>query len=175
MAIMCNDAAKEFVSVEEGFEIVGPVVKNSDIFFMENENPSVMGAVSNRKYQEELIKKYYPNAEVKNIIHNALPYSVESGLVDGGVMDVIKSIGLKGKKESCSAKGDFVTYVLVVNSSFKNTEDYNLFVELYNKSVDEMKSYSTLKKSIEKYRNIEIDDSDMEVIEDCRLEFLKIK
>lgn len=174
MAIICKDAAEKYVQTEKNFEIVGTVVKNSDVFLLSDENPNVMGTVQNRKYQDELVKEYYPNAKVKHLLANALPYSIESNKVDGGVMDVIKSLSIEGNKKSCATNKDFDTYVLVVNKEFKKTDNYEIFKKLYNKSVDDISDKNKLKKAIENYKNIKLEKKDMGVIENCKLEFLKI-
>lgn len=174
MAIICKDAAEKYVQTEKNFEIVGTVVKNSDIFLVSKENPKVMGTIQNRNYQDNLVKEYYPNAKIKHLLANALPYSIESDKVEGGVMDVIKSLPIDVDKKSCATKNDFDTYVLVVNKEFKKTKNYEIFKKLYNKSVEDMKDKDKLKEAIENYKDIKLEKKDMGVIENCKLEFLKI-
>lgn len=98
IAIICKDAAKQYVNVNSGFEIVGTVVQNSDIFLLSDNNPEKIGVIQNRDYQSELVKKYYKNVEVAPLLGTALAYGLESNLVDGVVIDCIKSIGLEGKE-----------------------------------------------------------------------------
>lgn len=98
IAIICKDAAKQYVNATSEFEIVGTVVQNSDIFLLKKNSPKKMGIIQNRNYQSELVKKYYENVIVSPLLGTALAYGLESNLVDGVVIDCIKSIGLEGKK-----------------------------------------------------------------------------
>ncbi|HCA5936256.1 TPA: hypothetical protein MXT12_001245 [Clostridioides difficile] len=173
IAIICKDAAKQYVNVNSGFEIVGTVVQNSDIFLLSDNNPEKIGVIQNRDYQSELVKKYYKNVEVAPLLGTTLAYGLESNLVDGVVIDCIKSIGLEGKRKSTTKLGDYDTYVLVVNKEFKKSKAYSDFITLYNKSVDALKNKATFKKVLKEYRNIR--NIDMEEISNWKLKFLKIK
>jgi hypothetical protein len=58
----------------------------------------------------------------------ALPYLYEQGNVDGVVIDVLKSLGLKGKHLRLSPDNtDVVTYVLVVSKKFYGGEEFQQF------------------------------------------------
>ncbi len=173
IAIICKDAAKQYVNKNSGFEIVGTVVQNSDIFLLSDNNPKKMGVTQNRDYQSELVKKYYKNVEIASLLGTALAYGLESNLVDGVVIDCIKSIGLEGKRKSTTELGDYDTYVLVVSKEFKKSKEYSDFIKLYNKSVDDLNNKATFKKALKEYKNIR--NIDMEEINNWKLKFLKIK
>lgn len=173
IAIICKDAAKQYVNATSGFEIVGTVVQNSDIFLLSRNNPEKIGIIQNRNYQSELVKKYYGNVEISPLLGTALAYGLESNLVDGVVMDCIKSIGLEGIRKPTTELGDYDTYVLVVSKKFKKSKGYSDFIKLYNKSVDALNNEATFKKALKQYKNIR--NIDMEEIRNWKLKFLKIK
>ncbi|NMS89793.1 hypothetical protein HGQ85_07610 [Clostridioides difficile] len=173
IAIICKDAAKQYVNSTSGFEVVGTVVQNSDIFLLSDNNPKKIGIIQNRNYQSELVKKYYKNVEISPLLGTALAYGLESNLVDGVVMDCIKSIGLEGTRKSTTELSDYDTYVLVVSKKFKRSNVYSDFIKLYNKSVDALNNKSTFKKALKEYKNIR--NIDMEEIRNWKLKFLKIK
>lgn len=173
IAIICKNAAKQYVNATSGFEIVGTVVQNSDVFLLSNSNPKKIGIIQNRNYQSELVKKYYENVEISPLLGTALAYGLESNLVDGVVIDCIKSIGLEGTRKSTTELGDYDTYVLVVSKKFKKSKAYSDFIKLYNKSVDALNNESTFKNTLKEYKNIR--NIDMEEIRNWKLKFLKIK
>lgn len=173
IAIICKDAAKQYVNTTSEFEIVGTVVQNSDIFLLKKNNPQKIGIIQNRNYQSELVKKYYENIKVSPLLGTALAYGLESNLVDGVVIDCVKAIGLEGEKKSTAELGDYDTYVLVVNEEFKKNKSYSDFIKLYNKSVDDLKNETIFKKALKEYKNIR--NIDMEEIRSWKLKFLKIE
>lgn len=175
IAIICKDAAKEYIKNDTNFEIVGPVVKNSDIFLIGNDNPKTIGVVQNRNYQYDLVKKHYKDAEVVPLIGTGLGYGLESGLVEGIVVDVMKSLGLKGTRVSTADLFEYESYVLVVNKKFKENDSYRDFIKLYNMAVKELQNKNTFKKALENYKDIKITNSDMEDMVNWKVKFLQIE
>lgn len=175
MAIICKEAANSFVKYDENFEIVAPLVKNSDVFLLKKDNPKTIGVTQNRTYQNELVSKYYKKAKPVPLINNALMYALENNTVEGVAIDVIKSLSLNGKKLSTTSKGEYDTYVLVVNKKFKTTDLYIEFINLYNESVLELENEKTLKKELEVYTDKKLSNKEMEEIKEWKLKFLQIK
>ncbi|WZL73268.1 ABC transporter substrate-binding (seleno)protein SaoB [Clostridiaceae bacterium 35-E11] len=153
MAIVCVDAAEEFVKNVEGFEIYSPCVQNSDLFVLQGGNPKKIGITQNRKYQGKLVKDYFgEDVKIVPMIHQALPYSLEKGQLDGIVIDVTKAIHLKGDKYPTMMGDDYTTYVLIVNQEFKKTKAFKDFIRLYNQSVQKLNGdEKKLKKHFQYY------------------------
>lgn len=175
MAIICKEAAKKFIQYDENFEIVCPVVKNSDVFILKNENPESIGITQNRNYQIDLVNKYYKKSKPIPLINSALIYALENNNVEGVLVDAIRTLNLEGEKYSTTENGDYDTYVIVVNKSFKDTSLYEKFVDLYNESVKEISNNKILKKELERYTDKKLTNKDMGDIEKWKLEFLQIK
>lgn len=174
MAIICKEAAGSFIKYDDNFEIVAPVVKNSDVFLLKEHNPKTIGVIQNRNYQTELVNQYYKNSKAVPLINSALMYVLENNTVEGVVIDSIKALSLKGKKVSTTTDGEYNTYVLVVNRSFKNTELYNRFIKLYNESVQELDDEKILKKELERYTGNVLSKEDMGEIKEWKLKFLQL-
>lgn len=175
MAIICKEAANKFVEYDKNFEIVSPLVQNSDIFLLKNNKPKKIGVTQNRNYQLDLVKKYYKEAKPIPFISGGLGYALESNKVEGVVVDAIKGLKLKGKKLSTSSKKDYDTYVLVVNKNFKNSDLYNQFVKLYNKSVKELENEKNFKKELEIYTDKKLSSKDWGEFKSWKLKFLPIQ
>lgn len=172
MAIICKDAAKEYIKVDKNFEIVCPLIKNSDLLLKKGSNINKIGITQNRDYQKKLVNSMYENAEVVELIANALPYSIYSGIVDGAILDGVKVLGLEGDIEYPQIEEE--TYVLVVNKNFKDKEAYRIFVDSYNESVNSLKDKKVLIDTIEKYKGIKLSKRDEDVIKTWNLKFLEI-
>ena len=56
LAVICKEAAIEYVKADKDFEIAGTVVQNSDFLLLKNTDPIKFGISQNRKYQKDLVK-----------------------------------------------------------------------------------------------------------------------
>ncbi|OLS02027.1 hypothetical protein TICRE_20100 [Tissierella creatinophila DSM 6911] len=139
MAIVCKEAAKEYLENIEGFEVVSTSMMNSDIFITKTENPKIIGMTQDRDYQIDLIKKRFgQDVEIAPMMVSALPYALEKGEVDGIIIDFIKGVHVNGIKESSVIDGDYTTYVLISNVEFMKTKEFKKFVRTYNESLEEL-------------------------------------
>lgn len=172
LAIICKDAANEYVKVDKNFEIVGVLIKNSDLLLKRNDNPQKIGITQNRNYQKKLANSMHKNSEIVEIISNALPYAIYSDIVDAAILDGVKVLGLEGDVEYPNIESE--TYVLIVNKAFKYTDTYKSFVKLYNKSIQALNDKKVLINTIEKYKEIELSQKDEDVIKTWNLKFLEI-
>lgn len=175
LAVICKEAAMEYVKADKDFEIAGTVVQNSDFLLLKNTDPIKFGISQNRKYQKDLVKYSYPDAEIAELLGNALPYALMSNQVDALVIDGIKAIGIEGTLEEPRVSADVDTYVLIVNRKFRSTEDYEIFVKLYNASVESLADKTELIKVIKEIKGTELTDKDMEMVNTWKLKLLPIK
>lgn len=175
MAIICKDAAREYIKFDKNFEIVATLVQNSDVFLMKNSNPLKIGITQKRNYQRNFIISAYPDSETVELLGTALPYALNRNLVDALVIDKVKAIGLEGVVKEPEVKADVDTYVLIVNKNFKNTQTYANFAVLYNKSVEALQDKDELVKTIEIYKKYNLSNKDMEMVNNWKLKLLPIK
>ena len=98
-----------------------------------------------------------------------------SNQVDALVIDGIKAIGIEGTLEEPRVSADVDTYVLIVNRKFRSTEDYEIFVKLYNASVESLADKTELIKVIKEIKGTELTDKDMEMVNTWKLKLLPIK
>ncbi len=139
MAIVCKEAAEDFLENVEGFEVVSEYIKNSDIFVMKTDKPQKVGMTQDRDYQKQLIKKRFgEDVELVPMMLGALPYALENDEVDAIVIDFMKGIHLNGKKEDTVLDEDYTTYVLLVSEEFKESLEFKRFKESYNMSLEDL-------------------------------------
>ncbi len=166
MAILCKDASKTFIENTEGFEIVGDVVLNSDIFIINSDVKEIktVGMTQDRDYQIELVKERFgEDIMIVPLMVTALPYSLANGNVDAIVIDLLKGIHVDGIKEGTVVDEDYNTYQLVVNSKFKKTKDYKRFIKIYNDSLKELlEDENKMRDHFRKYTNTEDEKGGLE-------------
>ena len=164
IAIMCPEAAKNLIENDDRFEISCPLVSNSDIFVLKDENKiKKIAMTQNRIYQEKIIKdEYGEKVQIYPMIYSSLPYALEKGRVDGIIIDSIKSLKLNGQKKALSINKNYTSYVLVIKKKFKKDKKFKEFITNYNKSVMELKRKDRIKNSIEDYKKINLSNEEVE-------------
>lgn len=156
MALLCPDAADRLIERDNRYQIIGPVMINSDIIVVHpGIEPQTVGITQNRWYQKELIESAFgPDCRAVPMLSGALPYAYQDNKVDAVVMDIEKALLLKGDYLSTHHDGnDIVTYVLVVRKSFIEDERYKQFLQAFNESVKELTDPVILQKALENYSN----------------------
>ncbi len=158
------------------FEIVCPLVNNSDMFVLKDlNNVRNIAMTQNRFYQEKIIKDQYgKGVQIYSMIYSALPYALEKKNVDGIIIDSIKALKLHGYKKGISVRTNYTSYVLVVKKGFKKNKRYKIFTKNYNKSVMELKNEDKIKTSIEDYKKIKLSKDEVEQWLKLRVKFFLI-
>ena len=139
------------------FEIVTPVLINSDIVVARpGTEPQKIGVSQNRSHQEQLATAVFgPGVISAPMLPAAIPYAYEKKAVDAVVVDALRGFTMDGEKIPAStAAGGHVTYVLVVNKSFKSEPRYQQFIDLFKAAVEELNDPAVLIKEIREYTNI---------------------
>lgn len=158
-----------------------PKIKDDTNSYVENKSTGnsysvkKIGVVQNRVYQVRLAKSYFPNTEIHPFIGNALAYALESSKVDAVVLDGLKAFKLDGERLSTYDRGEYETYVLVVNKDFSKTKSYRDFVRLYNKSVKELENEANYRNALSSFFSKSLSDSEWTEIESWKIKYLKIK
>ncbi|SDZ07391.1 ABC transporter substrate-binding (seleno)protein SaoB [Tindallia californiensis] len=153
MAIVCPDAAQRLIEKDPRYQIVGPVLANSDML-VKHPSKSVkkIGITQNRWYQKEIIEKQFgEEVEVAAMLPAALPYAYEMGEVQGIVVDITQGIYLPGEHLPGYKKSERITYVLIARDGIMETQEAQFFLELWQEAMDELKDMETLQTAIDHY------------------------
>lgn len=153
MSVICPDAAERLLDKDPRYTIVGSCRINSDVLVKGNTAPNrVIGITQNRSYQADLVRDYFgPQIEIRPMLGNSLAYALNTGRIDGAVMDIAGALRLEGQKVSLSEKRDTVTYVLVARKDFLPQDVFKDFISKYNQAVQELQDPQSLQRIIEKY------------------------
>jgi hypothetical protein len=177
MAVMCPAAAKRFIDKNSSYIIVGPVLKNSDVFVMHQtsyNHPVKVAVSAHREHQRTMVEKRY---EAKGcpttMLHSGIPYAYAREVVDGAVVDIIKSYHLKGITLKADENNtDFITYVLVCKRTFQNTSLFKTFLNTFDEAVEEMNDFNKLFYLMKTYESKEITKENAQQWKTLNIKFL---
>jgi len=160
MALLCPDAAERLVRKDPRYEIAGPCMVNSDVAVVrsgKNRKPEKIGVAERRDLQIIMIKKLLGKESIiVPMLASAIPYAYEKRAVDGVVIDVLRGFLLEGEMLPLSGdREDLVTYVLVVQKSFKAHPLYCRFLTSYKEAQDELRRDEVLAGVMRRYKHVE--------------------
>jgi hypothetical protein len=149
VAWLCPDAAQNLLKKDSRFLILGPSLVNSQVLVIrEGGNPKRIAYSHKQEYQKALIQKRFGmDCEAIPVTPTALPYLYEKGSVDGVVVDVLKSLTIKGRHLHLSDDGaDVINYVLVVSKAFRGSEIFPQFISALQNSTAKLNDIDVLTK-----------------------------
>ncbi|KAF1084174.1 hypothetical protein SPSYN_02578 [Sporotomaculum syntrophicum] len=159
LAIMCPDAAVSLIAKDNRFEIVSPSLVNSDIVVIKSgQAPKKIGVAQNRNHQVKIVADHFAgDCATVPMLPSAIPYAYVKNVVDGVVVDALKGLTMQGTKlpATTNESEEHVTYVLVVNKSFKPDPRYHKFLRLFAESAVELNQPEILATAISNYKNID--------------------
>lgn len=165
IAVMCPDAAAGLLEKDRRFEIISPCLVNSDIVVARpGDRHQKIGVAQNRSHQEQIAADVFgPDVSTAPMLPAAIPYAYEKKAVDAVVVDALRGFTMDGEKiPAFTAAGGHVTYVLVVNKSFKSEPRYQQFIGLFKAAVEELNDPAVLTEEVRKYKNIEFTREEVE-------------
>lgn len=157
MAIVCVEAAQDYIKANPDFEIVAPVIYNSDIIVESDREIKKVGVTNNKNFHKDFAKKTYgENVEVIEIIPNSLPYAYNNGQIDAMIIDITayNPKTMEGTVRQVSEK-NYVSNVLIARSDFKKTKIFEDFIEKYNEAVDKINKQGLPVEFIQSNTNID--------------------
>lgn len=157
MAIVCVEAAQDYIKANPDFEIVAPVIYNSDIIVESDREIKKVGVTNNKNFHKDFAKKTYgENVEVIGIIPNSLPYAYNNGQIDAMIIDITayNPKTMEGTVRQVSEK-NYVSNVLIARSDFKKTKIFEDFIEKYNEAVDKINKQGLPVEFIQSNTNID--------------------
>ena len=139
MAVLCPDAAREFISKNREYTILGTVTCDSNVLAWNDPDtpPDIIGYMTQRDEQVQLLRsRYGSEVQLKPMFTSGLVYAMESGAVNGAVLDATVAEGTEYKIETISENQP--TSVLVVKKKLMGTPQLDDFIEQYNRTVGEL-------------------------------------
>ena len=148
LAVMCPDAAASLLEKDRRFEVVSPVLVNSDIVVVRRGLSQKIGISQNRSHQERITACFRPEVAAVSMLPSAIPTPMRKGGGRGGGGRP-EGFTMAGEKiPAPAAAGGHVTYVLVVNKSFKEDPRYHEFIHLFQAAAEELNNPDVLVEEI---------------------------
>lgn len=153
-AIMCPDAAKEFLKTNKEFMSLGIVMLNSDIFMLKKEEPQKpnqagkkIGVSHKRQHQLMMAKDTFgAKSNVLPMLPVGLAYALQKNEVDAVVIDLGVAVELPRTSEMLFqpwGKDPVPTQELVLRKSFVVSPAFEDFIKAYNQAGQQvMEKYS---------------------------------
>ena len=177
LAIMCSDAARTLVDKDRRYEIVGPVMKNSDIFIVREDvdaGEPVIAVSQKRRFQQDMVaRRFGKRSRPEPMLHAAVPFAYARGVVHGAVMDIAKAFYLDGVFLCASVNDtDIRTYVLVGKKTLNGGRQWQRFLESYNEAVEEMQDPERLLVLLKRYVSNQMTMGEVEIWKKLNVGFM---
>jgi len=114
---------------------------NSEILCYKGDWESVrtVGVNQGREAEKALAKETYPQIEeFRDISQKGILYTMEDGQVDAVIQDLTKAALVPTYKYKPIAEHDYISYVLVVDKAFAQTDAFADFIKSYNIAAEKL-------------------------------------
>ena len=141
MAFYCSHVARHTVEENENVMIYGPVVMNAEVISYKDswENVKTVGISQGRQTEKTLAEQSYPQIqEFQEVTQKGLLYTLENQQIDAVIQDLTKAADIPEYPYKPLTNGDYISYVLVVDRDFVETEAFADFVASYNRAVEKL-------------------------------------
>ncbi len=155
MAFYCGHIARHTVEENENVMIYGPVIMNAELICYKDawESVKTVGISQGRQQEKAMAMDAYPQIEkFREITQKGILYSLEDGQIDAVIQDLSKAAQVPGYKSKPLSDTDFISYVLVVDKEFAQTEAFVDFIKGYNTAAERLnhREYLSEKLGVEK-------------------------
>ena len=141
MAFYCSHIAMHTIEENENVMIYGPVIMNAEVLCYKSDLADVrtVGISQGRQNEKEQARETYPQIEeFQEITQKGILYSLENGQVDRVVQDISKAANVPDYLCAPISETDYISYVLVVDKKFVETEEFGEFIENYNRAAESL-------------------------------------
>ncbi len=141
-AIMCPDAAAQFLASNSEFVLLGPITVNSDVVIVHNtfvaakdDAQDVLVGVSHKRQHQVLMAQatFGNTVRIAPMLTQALAYAFKDNKVDAAIVDVSVAKRLQAWIIP-QLDENIITQVLVVNKQFAASKDFVLFTRAYKQA-----------------------------------------
>lgn len=165
----CPHIAKHTIENNEDVEIYGPVLMNGETIVYKKDWTDVknVGITQGRQQEKALVKDAYPQIErFDEITQKGILYAMEDEQVDAAILDITKAAEVSDIATMPLSDNDYISYVLIVDKEFEQTEAFRNFIESYNKAVEKLNDPCYLAKKLKVSK---------EWVEEKRIKFLPLE
>lgn len=139
LGFYCSHIAMHLVNQNTDFELYGPILLNGEVVASLGPADQIrmLGYPQKRQHLAVLAEGTCPNAEeMIQMNPSSLLYAMESGELDGAVVDVTQAALAPQYTYAPLSENDYISYCLVVRKDIADTPAFVAFLEYYNETVD---------------------------------------
>ncbi len=156
MAVLCRYAALNLVERDERYRVIDTWISGSDVLVLRSDAlPRKVAYASGRDYQKEMARSAAgQEAELVPMIPSAIPYALERGSVDAGIMDICRACELPERfliQALEPASGN--CYVLVARKDLAGSPAFISFMEAWRQSAVDLQDSELLGAAIASVQN----------------------
>ena len=124
MAFYCSHIAMHTIEENENVMIYGPVIMNAEVLCYKSDLADVrtVGISQGRQNEKEQARETYPQIEEFQEI----------------TQDISKAANVPDYLCAPISETDYISYVLVVDKKFVETEEFGEFIENYNRAAESL-------------------------------------
>ena len=152
MAFYCGQIALHTVEENDSVMIYGPVIMNAEVICYKGSWKDVRTLAVSQGRSQEIERAYdtYPQIkEIRQITQKAILYSVERGEVDGAIQDITKAAEVPDWPIKPLSETDAISYVMVVDKDFAETEAFRDYIRSYNAAVEKLNDKDYLAEKLD--------------------------
>ena len=140
VGFFCNHIASYTAQKNDRVMIYAPVVMNAELIAYKPETDWAevrrVGVTQGREQEKNLAKECYPQIErFYDISQKGILYAMEIGDVDADILDITHAARVPDYQYKPLTDRDYISYMLVVDKAFAETEAFQDFIEGYNRAV----------------------------------------
>lgn len=138
-AVMCPDAAAEFLAENADFVSFGAIMLNSDVIMLNVPAGMVhkVGLSHKRSHQFVMARAEFGKAESLPMLPVGLPYALKKGEVDAIIVDLGVASELEGEYHAWQGEA-LPTQILVLRRGFAESEAFADFALAYGRARQDM-------------------------------------
>lgn len=154
VGFFCSHIANYTVQKNKRVMIYAPAVMNAELIVYKDDQPwdevRTVGVTQGREQEKNLAASAYPQIEAfQEISQKGILYALEDGQVDADILDISYAAGIPDYKTMPLIDRDYISYVLVVDREFAQTEAFADFLEAYNRAVRKLNDKTILAKRLQ--------------------------
>lgn len=140
LAVLCPDAAEEFLGSDRPFRLLGEIVRNANILVSIHSGPvQSVGYMNGRVIQTKILADNLNSApELQPIMTAALPYALERETVDAVVLDILTVTRGEAVYHCRALPFEAPASVLVARENVLGSPVFRSFLNTYNDTVDQL-------------------------------------
>lgn len=145
----CAHMARFMTEKNKDIMIYGAVIMNGEVIVHKKpwHEVKTLGIMPGRKDLKTLTERTYPQIKsFHEITEKGILYAMEDGQIDAAVLDITKAKKLGDYHRMPVSDEDYISYVLVVEKDFLETEAFEDFINAYNDAAERLNETESREK-----------------------------